>query len=222
MEVLRSARSHAGAETGSHDDRGERRSSHKAHLLIAPVGTHPHDRRKPSRSRTQGCRIPKRMWPTEDDEMRRFAAGQVVCVFTGATTQFHRIGTEQPSHSTPHGGTLSRDGGWPKEELAQHLQPEALAAITLRTSLQSTCSRPADTDARVRPCRQPTRSARRTRRGEPYSARGALARRAGNPAQTYLSEDSSEQRNRPDRHSWRASRPRVRRSGPRAQRARGR
>ena len=27
------------------------------------------------------------MWPTEDAGMRRFAAGEVVCVFTGVTTR---------------------------------------------------------------------------------------------------------------------------------------
>ena len=37
------------------------------------------------------------MWPTEDAGMRRFAGGEVVCVFTGATTNDHRSVREAPA-----------------------------------------------------------------------------------------------------------------------------
>ena len=36
------------------------------------------------------------MWPTEDTGMRRFAAGAVVCVFTGAGTSAPRLSGRPP------------------------------------------------------------------------------------------------------------------------------
>src|SRR5262245_57752201 len=45
-------------------------------LVVTSVSAFVNDRRKASRTRTQGGRVPVGTWPTEDAVMRRFAAGQ--------------------------------------------------------------------------------------------------------------------------------------------------
>ena len=52
---------------------GRKRERSLAVMTVTPFLS---GRRKPSRTRTQGGRVPESTWPTEDAVMRRFAAGQ--------------------------------------------------------------------------------------------------------------------------------------------------